>query len=588
MKIGKKILLTSVSLITAGILAAGGIISSVYIRRQLDSTGVYVETLVDQIAVNIGTRTREYEDTMLNMVQNWDLFGSYLNKKDSNIYYNRRAVASFVNQRNTSRSPILDFYALDNSSVITYYDYKTQSFKDVNQEIADYIRVNRKVIPKGAIWRCFASEPEKVYMIRSIYSPVRLEYDGVIAVGISRDIFERQFLALEQSKNGKVTILNPEGEVIFGRNGEQLNPASILEKSRESGDSRHLIRSGSRSYLVRNKETEDKKWNVIYLINEQELFGPMNQMLVAILIVCSATILAAVICAAVISGSITRGIRQLYDHIQRLRQGEWTTLSVPYSKDEIGQITIAFNDMAVSLQDMVEHLARQKLETEQAEYKALQAEYGALQARVNPHFIFNAMESLNAVAKLNGQDTIASICTSLGRLMRVAINRRKSTVTLREELSYVSDYLEVQKFMMEDRLEVFFDVEPQAEECQVPSLLLQPLVENAVIHGVENLSEGAVIFVSSDLIAGPKGEAAVVIQIADNGAGMDEETLKRYCDFSVSAEEDSSSHFGLVSVEKRIEILYGQEYGITVSSQVGKGTVVKVVLPAIDRNGGFT
>ena len=189
MKIGKKILLTSVSLITAGILAAGGIISSVYIRRQLDSTGVYVETLVDQIAVNIGTRTREYEDTMLNMVQNWDLFGSYLNKKDSNIYYNRRAVASFVNQRNTSRSPILDFYALDNSSVITYYDYKTQSFKDVNQEIADYIRVNRKVIPKGAIWRCFASEPEKVYMIRSIYSPVRLEYDGVIAVGISRDLF---------------------------------------------------------------------------------------------------------------------------------------------------------------------------------------------------------------------------------------------------------------------------------------------------------------------------------------------------------------------------------------------------------------
>ena len=98
--------------------------------------------------------------------------------------------------------------------------------------------------------------------------------------------------------------------------------------SRESGDSRQLIRSGSRSYLVRNKETEDKKWNVIYLINEQELFGPMNQMLVAILIVCSATILAAVICAAVISGSITRGIRQLYDHIQRLKQGEWTTLSV--------------------------------------------------------------------------------------------------------------------------------------------------------------------------------------------------------------------------------------------------------------------
>ena len=89
-------------------------------------------------------------------------------------------------------------------------------------------------------------------------------------------------------------------------------------------------------------------------------------------------------------------------------------------------------------------------------------------------------------------------------------------MTLKEELSYVSDYLEVQKFMMEDRLEVFFDVEPQAEEYQVPSLLLQPLVENAVIHGVENLSEGAVIFVSSDLIAGPKGEAAVVIQIADN------------------------------------------------------------------------
>lgn len=251
---------------------------------------------------------------------------------------------------------------------------------------------------------------------------------------------------------------------------------------------------------------------------------------------------------------------------------------VPVFRDELGAVSEAFNDLTLHLRDTVENLARQKLKTEQAEYRVLQAEYHALQAAINPHFIFNAMESINAAAKLEGQDKIASVCTALGRLMRVAISRQKATVTLEEEMRYIRDYLDVQRFMMGDRLEVEFDLEPLADQCKVPSLLLQPLVENAVVHGVEGMSEGAVIYITSELKTSDQGEEELLIKISDNGAGMDEEALRRYCDYTSGEQE--RGHFGILSVEKRIRILYGEQYGISLSSGEGEGTVVVVRLPA--------
>lgn len=201
---------------------------------------------------------------------------------------------------------------------------------------------------------------------------------------------------------------------------------------------------------------------------------------------------------------------------------------------------------------------------------------GKWQAAINPHFIFNAMESINAAAKLEGHNKIASACTSLGRLMRVAINRQKATVTLEEEMRYIRDYLDIQRFMMGERLEVEFDLEPRANQRRVPSRLLQPLVENAVVHGVEEMREGAVIYITSELKVLENGEEELLIKISDNGADMDEEVLDRYR--NIASDEQEKGHFGILSVEKRIRILYGEQYGISLSSGVGEGTVVLVRL----------
>lgn len=566
-----RILCACVSLVAIGLGMAGMVIQMIYQEAQISSAQANGEVLVDQIAENISRRAEEYGGIILREVQNTGLFEQYINSKNNQEYFIRKTMAGIANRQNITGIPIVDIYACGKNGRWYYFNYEEQSTHGASKVVTDYVEECWDEIPRGAQWTCFEEKTDTVYMMRRIFSTSDLEDAGVVVIGISKSVFEDQFRPLEEKEHVHILILYGE-EILFGDNADI--PFEQILSEAEQG--KILTELGKERYLVCRQKAGDGLWSAAYITGEEELFRPIRKMQKTILLTCILTTAGAFLVSLMISRRLTESIRTLCAFIERLENGEWQQ-KAPVCHDELGAVSEAFNDLTIHLHDTVENLAQQKLQTEQAEYRALQAEYHALQAAINPHFIFNAMESINAAAKLEGQNKIASACTSLGRLMRVAINRQKATVTLEEEMRYIRDYLEIQRFMMGDRLEVEFDLEPQADHCMVPSLLLQPLVENAVVHGVEGMGEGAVIYVSSEIVFSEDGEEELLIKISDNGIGMSEEALQRYSDFTL--EEQEESHFGILSVEKRIKILYGSRYGISLSSGEGVGTVVWVRLP---------
>lgn len=567
-----RILFACVSLVAVGLGMSGMVIQMIYQEAQINSAQANGKVLVDQIADNISRRADEYGGIIFREVQNTELFEQYINNNNGREYYIRKTMAGIANRQNITGIPIVDIYACGKNGRWYYFNYEEQSTHGASRAVTDYAEEYWDEIPRGGQWMSFDEKPDTVYMMRRIFSTSDLQDAGVVAIGISKSVFEDQFRPLEEKEHVHILILYGE-EILFG-NSADIPFERILSEAEQE---KTLTELEKERYLVCRQKAGDGLWSAAYIVGEEELFRPIRKMQKTIVLTCILTIAGAFLASLMISRRLTESIRTLCAFIKRLQNGEWQQ-KAPVCRDELGAVSNAFNDLTLHLRDTVENLAQQKLQTEQAEYRALQAEYHALQAAINPHFIFNAMESINAAAKLEGQNKIASACTSLGRLMRVAINRKKTTVTLEEEMRYIRDYLEIQRFMMGDRLEVEFDLEPRANHCRVPSLLLQPLVENAVVHGVEGMGEGAVIYISSELEFSEDGEEELLIKISDNGVGMSEETLRKYCDFT--AEEQERSHFGILSVEKRIKILYGSRYGISLSSGAGMGTVVLVRLPA--------
>ena len=208
------------------------------------------------------------------------------------------------------------------------------------------------------------------------------------------------------------------------------------------------------------------------------------------------------------------------------------------------------------------------------------AEYSALLAQMNPHFLYNSLESISAMARLRGQDEIVNAIRLLSHLLRASLSSGVQEIALSGELEYVSCYLEMQRIITGDRLTWDIDVDDSLLSLPVPRLILQPIVENAILHGLDEMLQDAIVIITADI-----RDDKLTLTVNDNGKGADQAML----DALLSSEEEIENpkehraHIGIQSVLKRIHILYGADYGMTMESEPGNGMTVRIYLP-YDKN----
>lgn len=195
---------------------------------------------------------------------------------------------------------------------------------------------------------------------------------------------------------------------------------------------------------------------------------------------------------------------------------------------------------------------------------------------MNPHFLYNTLESISSMAKLSGQEDIVHTIHMLGYLLRASINGNTQKIPLQKELLYIRYYLELQKLVTGGRrLDWDISIEPGTEQYLVPKLLLQPVVENSIIHGLHLIKDDGIIVITSG-----KKKDCLILEVYDNGEGTNQEEIDRI--LSEDGQDDSGNdraHIGIRSIQKRLHILYGPEYGMQMESSPGNGMIVRITLP---------
>ncbi len=265
-----------------------------------------------------------------------------------------------------------------------------------------------------------------------------------------------------------------------------------------------------------------------------------------------------------VSKRITGPISVLSRKAQQFGGGDFTPTPVETNITELQTLDTGFNDMA----RRVDALMAKQIEDQRSLHRA---ELELLQAQINPHFLYNTLDSIAILAEDERAEDVVTMVTSLSTFFRNSLNKGNDILTLGAECSQVQSYLEIQQIRYSDILRYEIDVPRELMDCLVPKLILQPLVENALYHGIKNRRRLGTIHVT-----GEERNGDLLLKVSDNGAGMDEERVR---ELQSGIYEDKHTGLGLVNVHKRIRLYCGAPYGLTFESTSGKGTVVTVRLP---------
>jgi two-component system sensor histidine kinase YesM len=255
----------------------------------------------------------------------------------------------------------------------------------------------------------------------------------------------------------------------------------------------------------------------------------------------------------------------------RVQEGDFDAadLEIP-SENEIGSLTISFNVMTHKIQELMEQNIHEQEEKRKSEMKALQSQ-------INPHFLYNTLDSIIWMAEGRKNEEVVLMTASLARLLRQSISNEDEVVSVGQEVEYARSYLTIQKMRYKDKLEFIIDVDPCISEVPIVKLVLQPIIENAIYHGLKyKESKGMLI------LRGYQKEKDVVLEIIDDGVGMDEETLTHI--FEKHKVNYHSNGVGVYNVQQRLRLYYGSQYGLTYRSEKGKGTTATILIPGAEEN----
>ncbi len=277
-------------------------------------------------------------------------------------------------------------------------------------------------------------------------------------------------------------------------------------------------------------------------------------------------ILMAFLTAAV-SRSVIRPLDMLMDTIQQIKGGASHLRTKVVSKDEIGELGQNFNEML----DRMEELMQKE---SQANRLLSQAEYKALQAQINPHFLYNTLDTMSSIAEIRDCPEVSMLSQSLSNIFRYCLNMKDPFSTVAEEVSHLKNYSYVMEMRMHDNVKYFYEIDENVLKDQLPRITIQPLVENALNHGLRNKRGGKEI-----RIAICREEGRLKIKVSDNGVGMDAGKLNEDLAKNDLNYVEKGDSIGLHNINARIKMLYGDDYGIVIASVLGEGTHVSVTLP---------
>jgi len=343
--------------------------------------------------------------------------------------------------------------------------------------------------------------------------------------------------------------------------------ALLLREDREDSFVAHYK---GKEVLVNYQQLRSNDWRVVHVIERSSLYKDSDQVIQVIAILLAVCALFSIVAAIAMANSVSSPLKRMVKAMKQVHIGNLATRIHRDEKriDEIGSLEYHFNDMVGRIEELVQAVYQEQNNKRIAEVKALEAQ-------INPHFLYNTLDAIKWTALFQKANQAAEMARLLSRLLHISIGKGRDTVMVQEELEHVECYMGIQNLRAAGRIEVFYDIEEEVKAFRIPKVILQPIVENAVLHGFADRTDGAVIHIRCH-----RTDGRLIFMIEDNGHGFEADMPDMYDD--QSAELPKSASFlgvGLSNVEERIKLICGKEFGLSITSKVGLGTTVTITLP---------
>ena len=398
------------------------------------------------------------------------------------------------------------------------------------------------------------SQIPEIAAVRRIYTG--REQTAVLCVTLDYNKIFQPFEKIISAESGGM-ILDKGGNVLFQK--EMLGE----KEEKDSGEavSKEFLESGQRDYAFVNRKNAACGWSFYLYKLQSAVDSSVSEILVSEIPLIAACVAIILVLGLSFSRLFTRKIEELTDNMNRVNQGSREVTVNSNAGDEIGLLVRSFRSMMDEINRLIHEVYENKIALKEFELKALTAQ-------INPHFLYNSLSVINWMAIRSNQREISKVTLSLSMFYRTALSKGQDMVTVDNCIQNIKAYLDIQLVMHDNDFQVIWDIDPEVKGDIVPKLLLQPVVENALEHGLDMKEEGEKIL---KLFFVKDGED-VLLAVEDNGPGMEQEEADKLVTYKASG-------YGLKNVNDRMQLLYGMEYGIKVFSQIDQGTRVEMRIP---------
>ena len=328
----------------------------------------------------------------------------------------------------------------------------------------------------------------------------------------------------------------------------------------------NVVTLDGKKYLVGLIHSKITGWNLIYLVPMSVITDKTRNISVITVLTAFFSILICFIIASFVAERITRRIDVLVEKTNRIKKGDFTIREHIEGKDEIGQLDENFNSMVERVSNLIENDYKSKILINKTRFELLQEQ-------INPHLLYNTLTTVSLSAKSAGQPGIMSVTNNLISFYKSILNRGSIICSIQSEVEMVKRYIEIMKYVYQLDIETTLDIEEQIPDYFSIKLILQPVVENAIVHGLRPKNGGSLY------ISGYQKEGAVIFDVSDDGIGMDGKTIEGIKAGIFQSRQEGG--YGLGNVIRRINLFFGDSFGVDISSTPGAGTSVSIRVPAL-------
>lgn len=402
------------------------------------------------------------------------------------------------------------------------------------------------------------------------------ESQSVLLILIDEKLLENLYVST-QEQGGEVYIYDQKGFIVSHSNKKMLGKQFIdvnYMKNIYGTDQSNMIRKLGESYMLSTYMDEKTGWTIVEESPARIILGKLNRTYWIMGCLLAAGLALAVAVSVYISRRVSNPLAQLSEAMDKFDGHEFTPSPVENTTQEIGSLQESFNHMAVEISSLMEII-------KDREQQKRKLEVNFLRAQINPHFLYNTLFSIRCAVEVGKNSQAAQMLGAFIDLLRSTLAVKDNTVPLYDELETTRKYLVVQKLRYGEKVNYEVEMERGTEHCMVPPLILQPLVENSIFHGLEAKSEGGTVIIESAL----QGEN-LLLTITDDGAGMDPETLEQAQKNCLQNGAGDGHSVGMANVHNRIRLNYGEGYGLTLESIKGIGTTITLLMPAVIQEEG--